>query len=125
MAPGHRTAPRVSKPANSMESAAQAERSWTVLVEDPEDINGSGRGPRIIDRCEAEGVTNTLDVREICWGDPDLGWLAQSSVDVFGHATTHRVQRLWRRLSTDNSIRRSRRPRFVAAAASPAGQVVR
>jgi len=51
--------PRVSKPANSMESAAQAERSWTVLVEDPEDINGSGRGPRIIDRCEAEGVTNT------------------------------------------------------------------
>lgn len=59
MAPGHRTTPRVSKPANSMESAAQAERSWTVLVEDPEDINGSGRGPRIIDRCEAEGVTNT------------------------------------------------------------------
>ena len=35
----------VSKPANSMESAAQGERSCTVvLVEDPEDINGSGKG---------------------------------------------------------------------------------
>jgi hypothetical protein len=46
-----------------------------------------------------------------------LEWLAESSVDVFGHAITHRIQRLWRRLSTDSSIRRSRRP-FVAAAAS-------
>ena len=34
----------VSKPANSMESAAQGERSWTVRVEDPGDINRSGRG---------------------------------------------------------------------------------
>jgi hypothetical protein len=108
----------VSKPANSMESAAQGGRSWTVRVEDPGDINGSRRHPQIIDRCEAEGVTNTLDVWEICWGDPDSEWLAQSSVDVFGHATTHQIQRPWRRLSTDSSIRRSRRPRFVAAAAS-------
>jgi hypothetical protein len=63
------------------------------------------RLPRIIDRCEAEGVTNTLDVWEICWGDPDLEWLAQSSVDVFGHATTHRIQRLWRRLSAGQVVR--------------------
>src|SRR4030095_16401550 len=51
------------------------------------------RLPQIIDRCESEGVTNTLDVWEICWGDPDLEWLAQSSVDVFGYATTHRMPR--------------------------------
>ena len=40
------------------------------------------RLPRIIDRWEAEGVTNTLDVWEICRGDPDLEWLAHPSIDV-------------------------------------------
>jgi hypothetical protein len=80
------------------------------------------RLPQIIDRCESEGVTNTLDVWEICWGDPDLEWLAQSSVDVFGYATTHRMQRLWRRLtptarSADRAGHASSRP--------PASQPVR
>jgi hypothetical protein len=71
------------------------------------------RSPHHRDRCEAEGVTNTLDIWEICWGDPDLEWLAQSSIDVFGYATTH--QRLWRRLtptarSADRAGHASSRP---------------
>jgi hypothetical protein len=82
------------------------------------------RLPQIIDRCEAEGVTNTLDIWEICWGDPDLEWLAQSSIDVFGYATTAPNPKTLAAVDTDSSIRRSRRPRFVAAARIPAGQVV-
>jgi hypothetical protein len=53
-----------------------------------------------------EGVTNTLDVWEICWGDPDLEWLAQSSVGVFGHATTHRISKTLTALSSDGTVRR-------------------
>jgi hypothetical protein len=63
-------------------------------VEDPGDINGSGRGFPESSIAVRPKASRILDVWEICWGDPDLGWLAQSSVDVFGHATTHRIQRL-------------------------------
>jgi hypothetical protein len=48
------------------------------------------RLPRIIDRCEAEGVTNTLDVWEICRGDPDLEWLAQSIRSTTPGQSIHR-----------------------------------
>jgi hypothetical protein len=78
---------------------------WKARPKAKEVVDSPGQGPerlqpvrkrlpRSIDHREAEGVTNTLDV----WGSAGViqiwNGLAQSSADVFGHATTHRVQRL-------------------------------
>ena len=94
--PGHRTTQR-GQQTSEFNGKRRPRRK---VVDSPgqgpgETFNRSGSG------CPGSSITvrpkasrTHLDVWEICWGDPDLEWLAQSSVDVFGHATTHRVQRL-------------------------------
>jgi hypothetical protein len=98
--------------------AAQGERSWTVRVENPGDINGSRRGFPGSSIAVRPKASRTLWTYGRSAGAIQIWNGSRSRVSVFGHATTHRIQRLWRRLSTDSSIRRSRRPCFVAAAAS-------
>jgi hypothetical protein len=122
--PGHRTPNAVSKPANLMESAAQGERSWTVRVEDSGDINRSGRGfPRssIAVRPKASRILWTYGRSA---GAIQI-WNGSRSRALTSSATPPRTDaKTLAAVDTDSSIRRSRRPRFVAAARIPAGQVV-